>query len=342
MDGTQHSQNPWGQTASGEWSGGCFRDKAPWWGGDLQTLRNLVQVRRVPLPSRSLTLEFPVSDGSSDRLVSRLELPAETKRKCPLIVLIHGLTGSEDSAYMRETTRFHLLRGRSVLRLNLRGAGPGRHRASNYYHGGCWQDIRDVLDQLDRGYLERGVFLIGFSLGGNILLNFLAGARPGQGILGAATVSAPIEPLEACRRLLSSRNWLYHHWLLRRMKRTVLSCAELSKKERSDIEAARSMYEFDDKWVAPRNGFPGAGNYYRRTTGARCVPSINVPLLMLHAENDPLVPARSYARLAERQLPYARVVIAQSGGHVGFHQRGYLETWHDRAIDLFLNEINVS
>lgn len=278
-----------------------------------------------------------MSDGSGDRLVGRLDEPANPVAGSPLILIIHGLTGCEDSSYMRETARFNVVRGRPVLRLNLRGAGPGRHVAGGYYHGGCASDIEDVLNGLPSAHAPNGVFLIGFSLGGNVLLNFLADLSPGHRVVGAATVSAPIEPLEACRRLMQPRNALYHRFLLYSMKRDVLSSTELSQDERRDIEAANSIYEFDDRWVAPRNSFRDAPDYYERTAGARCVASVTVPTLMLHARNDPWIPAEPYARVLTSSPDVVEVVLAGSGGHVGFHEHGHTETWHDRMIDAFLS-----
>ncbi|MGI9520145.1 MAG: YheT family hydrolase, partial [Hyphomicrobiaceae bacterium] len=260
-----------------------FRDRAPWWGGDLQTLRNRLVAPHRSLPSRTSTLEFATSDCSGDRLVGKLEEPTGLVEGSPLILLIHGLTGCEDSTYVRQSAHFHLVRGRPVLRLNLRGAGPGRVVAGGYYHAGCAGDIQAVLNCLGGEHAARGVFAIGFSLGGNILLNLLSQLQAGHRVLGAATVSAPIEPLDACLRLMQFRNALYHRWLLQRMKRDVLSSGQLTEVERSNIKAATSVYEFDDKWVAPANGFRDAQDYYERTAGARRIASITVPTLMLHA-----------------------------------------------------------
>jgi len=123
----------------------AFRDRAPWWGGDLQTLRNHLLGRQQPLPSTTVTRVFPTSDRTGDRLMGRLEQPVRPTADTPLIVLIHGLTGCEDSTYVRRSARFHLMRGRRVLRLNLRGAGPARKLASGYYHAGCASDLQDVL-----------------------------------------------------------------------------------------------------------------------------------------------------------------------------------------------------
>lgn len=319
--------------------GGIFQDRAPWWGGDLQTLRNVVMRRTEPLPGRAVSLEFETADGSGDRLKGTLSEPDASDPRAPLIVLIHGLTGCEDSDYMRASARFHLARGRSVLRLNLRGAGPGRTLAKNYYHAGCAPDVQSVLEGLEPSRSGNGVFLIGYSLGGNVLLNWLGRAEGSSFVIGAATVSAPIEPAQACERILQPRNALYHHFLIQRMKRDVLGSCALSPQERRSVADSRTVFEFDDLWVAPRNGFDGAMDYYKRTAGAQFVPHIAVPTLMIHAANDPWIPPEPYVLAKKQHNPNMKILLARSGGHLGFHERGEQEPWHDRMIDAFIRGV---
>jgi hypothetical protein len=317
----------------------AFRDRAPWWGGDLQTLRNHLLARQQPLPSTTSTRLFPTSDGTGDRLMGRLEQPVRPAAGTPLIVLIHGLTGCEDSTYVRRSARFHLLRGRRVLRLNLRGAGPARKLASGYYHAGCAPDLQGVLAGLTDEDTRHGAFAVGYSLGGNILLNLLGSLATREHLVGAAVVSAPIEPREACQRIMAPRNALYHRWLLRRMKQDVLASPGLTPAERNAITEAPSVYAFDDQWVAPRNGFRDAEDYYALTAGAQHLASISVPTLLLHAMNDPWIPVRPYLELRLPASPLVEIVVARSGGHVGFHEYGHTETWHDRRIEDFLVQL---
>ena len=317
----------------------AFKDRAPWWGGDLQTLRNVVMRWPQALPGRASSLEFDLADGSGDRLLGTLSEPEALDAQSPLVVLIHGLTGCEESDYMRESARFHLARGRPVLRLNLRGAGPGRRRAKNYYFAGCFPDIQSVLEGLAPSRTANGVFLIGYSLGGNVLLNWLGRAQGHPSVIGAATVSAPIEPAQACERILRPRNALYHHFLIERMKRDVLASCAVSPAERQTIERTRTIFEFDDRWVAPRNGFDGALDYYRRTSGAQFVGAIALPTLMLHARNDPWIPADAYVEAKRYGHLHLEIVLTHSGGHLGFHERGQTETWHDRRIDAFVQTV---
>lgn len=315
-----------------------FRDKPPWWGGDLQTIRNSV----VPLRTNALNdgerLEFITRDSTGDRLVGALSMP-KGPRHGPLIVLIHGLTGDQESPYMRRSTHFHVARGRRVLRLNLRGAGPSRAVANGFYFGGCVDDIRDVLTGLPPHLTTNGVFAVGFSLGGNILVNVLGQAWAKDLLIGAATVSAPLEPAAAADQLMARRNRLYHRHLMSNMRAEFLhSRAKLSPDEHNAISAASSVRALDDAFTAPRNGYTDVGDYYTKTAGTRFMFDLPVPTLLIHARNDPWIPVDPYETLQAAVAPNAKVLLTQSGGHVGFHERGFKYPRHDRAIDAFLQQ----
>ena len=317
-----------------------FRPRAPWWGGDLQTLRNSLALSAMRLPGRSERLRLDLRDGSGDRLAASLDRPenAAGKDNGPLIVLIHGLAGSEESAYVRRSAAFHLRRGRKVLRLNLRGAGPSRGSCQGHYHAGCASDVAAALGSLPNSLPTDGLFLVGFSLGGNVLLNLLADCN--LPLIGAATVSAPIEPAEASRRFMEPRNTIYHRWLLRKTKQECLAPgARLSADERRAIVESGSIYEFDDRFIAPRHGFKNADDYYARTAGARLVPRITVPTLMIHARDDPWIPLDAYEKIRPGAPSHVEIALTPGGGHVGFHAKGSPEAWHDLAIDWFLRAL---
>jgi predicted alpha/beta-fold hydrolase len=201
-------------------------------------------------------------------------------------------------------------------------------------------DIRDALEALDGELTAQGVFLVGYSLGGNVLVNFLANHAEGLPIRRAATISASIEPAQAARRLMAPRNAIYHSWLLRQMKlESAAPGARLSEDERAAIVGAKTVWEFDDGFIAPRNGFAGAADYYDRTAGARVVQKIRTPTLMIHARNDPWIPADPYATLERDRPANVQVFLLHGGGHVGFHASDHAETWHDRCVDAFLGSL---
>ncbi len=311
-----------------------FRPRFPWWGGDLQTLRNRLAHRQSPLPGEAET--FQVKTPDNDILTGTLHRP-DTPKAQPFIYLLHGLTGDENSVYMQEATRHHLAQGRSVLRMNLRGAGSSELLCKSTYTAASWPDILTTVDALEPSLTKDGIFLIGFSMGGNMLINALPHIRHDSGCLGAATVSAPIDPVSASRRLMCRRNHIYQKALLDEMKETYLTRPEGGDPVwRPIIENVDSVWAFDDQITAPRNGYSGAKEYYERTAGIKQLEAINLPLLMIHAKNDPWIPVAPYLTLPPSS--HITVEITRSGGHVGFHGKDP-QPWHDLRISDFIAEL---
>ncbi len=315
-----------------------FSERAPWWGGDLQTMRNRFLTDAGPLPGKPSALEFPTSDDTGDRLTAVLETP-RLQARGPLIILIHGLTGCADSSYVRNSSKFHLERRRRVLRVNLRGAGSSRKSCSQYYHAGRASDVNDLVAGIDPELKRDGIFPVGYSLGGNILINFLAQVADPNMFIGAATVSAPIVPHQAAQQLMRPRNWPYHNWLLRRMKNDYLGLARQDKaNQRALINGARSIYAFDNDVIAPLNGFSDADDYYAKTAGMRHLENVKTPTLLIHGDNDPWIPDKPYRELQKTHPKNIELCFTRGGGHVGFHGRGSRQAWCDLRIETFIED----
>lgn len=316
-----------------------FRARCPWIGGDLQTLRNYLVGRPADLsawPERAFELEM--CDGSGDRLLAKLQ--GEPSAKTPLAVLLHGLTGCEDSLYLRNSARALLQDGYAVLRLNLRGALPGRKLARGHYHAGRSGDLaaalRALREELPQAF-SGGLFPVGFSLGGNMLLKFLAEEGRDFPVTAAASVSAPLSLKAAQQRLMQPRNALYHRYLLVRMKAEALATpGGLEEPYRGRLARLRTVYDYDDQLVGPRNGFAGAEDYYERCSARRFLGGIEAPTLAIHAADDPWIPVESYDLPVWREKANLRLLLAEGGGHVGFHASGDERPWHDgRILDFF-------
>jgi predicted alpha/beta-fold hydrolase len=312
-----------------------FRPRPPWLGPDLQTLRNYLRRPAVDLSGFAFErLDLPMRDGSGDRMLGDLNRPPADTGK-PLVVLIHGLTGCSTGTYMLVTAR-HLLRlGYPVLRLNLRGAGPARRLCQQQYHAGRSQDFRDALAALPPGLTASGVFAAGYSLGANMLLKYLGEQGRDGPVRAAAAISAPIDLAAASRRIRAPRNRVYQAWLLRRMQEEALAGEGFSPAERDAVRTARSVFEFDDRLVAPRNGFAGAEDYYAGCSAVSFLPAVAVPTLVIHALDDPWIPGAGYQAFSWKANRHLVLLLPAQGGHVGFHGIGTRLPWHDRCVELF-------
>ena len=241
-----------------------FRPRFPWWSADLQTIAVLLGTYPSNLsPHTSERLCFCLADRSGDILVAMLDRPAMQKAGRPLVVIVHGLTGCENSPYVLNAARHLLDRGYRVLRVNLRGCGASRPHCREHYHIGRTADFRRVLSQLPDELTDNGVVAVGYSLGGAMLLKYLGEEGAFSPLRAAATICAPLDLQQTGEHMLRPRNWLYHSYILADLKKETLGeGGKLSGEEREIVRAARTVREYDDRFISPRYGFRGADDYY--------------------------------------------------------------------------------
>lgn len=315
-----------------------FRERAPWFGADLQTLRNTLRGTPPDLPGGERLL-LPVSGG--ERLAARLDRGTSSLAR-PLIVLVHGLAGSEASGPVVASARHLTQHGWPVLRLNLRGTLPSLPTAAGHYHAGRTEDLAEALRGLPAELARYGIVLLGHSLGGNLVLKFMGergmdNSGHGPPVLAAVAVCTPIDLSATCAQMMTPRNFFYERYMLDAMKREALALgAAVSSAERAAIAAARNVHEFDECFIAPRFGYRDAEDYYESNAAKQFLAGIARPTLVLHALDDPWIPAACYTAIDWSCLPMIEAVLTPRGGHLGFHGKGSRVPWHDRMTAWWL------
>ena len=326
-----------------------FRQRIPWLGGDLQTLRDTLRTVGVRQErGRSIVIDVPpLASGAAEagQLLALLDQPASTPRG--LVLLLHGLGGSSAREGLRRMGAALCEAGFSVLRLNLRGADPGRHLAGGTYAACCNSDLLPVI-ALARALADgRPLLGAGISLGGTMLLNAcLSDATVLDGLFCA---SSPLD-LAACSVSIERpRNRLYQHWLLKRLVRqTAADPFGLSESEERSLcgEAPpTTIRAFDAAITAPRWGYADVEDYYRNASPlphlCSGLPESWPPTLMLQALDDPWVPAAAALQLEQSQAAEGplRFVFTRHGGHNGFHGRN--GCWGDQLAVAWLQRIGV-
>ncbi len=316
-----------------------FRARRPWVGGDLQTLHNTL-IRPSPdfSPYPAERLILPMNDGSGDKLWALVNRPIVNTGK-PTVILVHGLTGCETSRNIMVSAAYHLERGYPVVRLNLRGAGPSLGKCTGHYHAGRSVDLRDAITALPANLRTNGIFVVGVSLGGNVVLKYLSENEDLDDVLGAATVCAPIDLKISQQRIMTRRNTVYHWHLLRSMKRDAQQWVGVQSKDvRRILPSIHSVYAFDDLIVARHNGFDSAEDYYQRSSAKPLLDKIRIPTLLIHSRTDPWVPASMYLDRQWQDSDILTLVMPPDGGHVGLHAADHPAPWHDRCISMFIAE----
>ncbi|HWM92188.1 MAG TPA: alpha/beta fold hydrolase [Thermoanaerobaculia bacterium] len=274
-------------------------------------LRHAVRPRLAP---ESRPWETVVNDPEAGpvRLTGWLrDLPGDD-----LLVLVHGLGGGTDSHYMVRGAAAAEKAGLSCLRFYLRGAD---RLGEDYYHAGLTADLHAALASPEAARYRR-IYLLGYSLGGHVVLR-LATETADPRLVAVAAVCSPVDLALSVREIDSPGFGLYRRYLLRSLADIYRAVAARRPVPHPAEQAGeiRLMREWDDRIVAPRHGFADAADYYTRMSVAPLLPDLRVPALLLNSECDPMVPARAVRPALERASPRLRVDWVR-GGHVAFPQ----------------------
>jgi predicted alpha/beta-fold hydrolase len=246
------------------------------------------------------------------------------------IVMVHGLEGSGDAGYMRSLSAAALRSGFAAHRFHMRTCGGTEALCRTLYHAGLTSDLAEVLRQL-RGEGRAPPFLVGFSLGGNVVLKLAGelGAAAEDLVRGVCAISTPLD-LHACaRRIADPDNRLYQARFVRRMRERLCATGRYRQEEFAGL---RSVLELDDRFTAPSFGFGDAANYYRTQSAIGYLDAIRVPSLMIQAKDDTFIPFAIYETAAARANAAIQRVITDYGGHLGFLGRHPHRFWLDDAI----------
>jgi len=242
--------------------------------------------------------------------------------KHPTIVVWHGIEGSTGSNYMQATAEKGFHAGFNVIRVNFRNCGGTEHLTSTIYHGGLSADLAAVIKELhEKDHISR-MFLVGFSLGGNLVLKLSGeyGDNPPRGILGVCAVSPSVDLNASADMILKRSNWIYHRDFVRRLKQRIRINHRLYP-ERYDISGlneVQTLREFDDRYTAVAHGFADAADYYTRSSSLRVVDRIRIPTLIIHAGDDPFIPFAPLEDPLVTENKYILLLGPHHGGHVAF------------------------
>ncbi len=330
------------------------RQRLPWWGPDLQTLRDTIRPQRLP---EDLASSITIDLGGGEALLARYDCPPGP-RLVGLVVVVPGLGGCSEGRGLRRLADHLVSTGFAVLRLNMRGGGAGRSLASGTYAALCNRDLhpaliraRQLADQLADQTGSPGssvpLFGVGLSLGGTMLLNGLLEAPQQAPLLdGLVCVSSPLDLVRCSVQFDRPRNRVYRRWVLRRLRQlTLADPLGVLPVERSALTGAarvRTLQAFDARITAPRWGFSSVGAYYEAASpltpllAAVASGAAMPPILLIHAADDPWVPVAATQQLAAaanaHDCPWLETRITAHGGHNGFHGRddGRSASWADR------------
>jgi uncharacterized protein len=262
------------------------------------------------------------------------------------VVLVHGVGGTANSRYVARAALALHHAGHHVLRLNLRGAGAGVHTAPSLYHAGLTADLAAAVAWLGASPRVNGVFVLGFSLGGHVALRWageLGGKLPPL-LRGVAAVSAPFDLERTTQHIERLRSLPYHRYVVGNLVAQARRFADLHPRRvhysPADLRRVRTVRAYDTLVVAPMHGWKSAEDYYAAASAGPYVHAIELPSLVVHAEDDPMVPAQLVRDALVSAPPAVEQRWSERGGHVGWFaglgERAWLRTWAiERVLEFF-------
>lgn len=245
------------------------------------------------------------------------------RKSCSTVVLIHGLEGCSESHYIHGIASKAYRAGMNVIRMNQRTCGGTEHLTPTLYNSGLSGDYRTVLRELAQTDGLGNIWLVGYSMGGNLVLKAAGELGSSDSVLTGAIVVCPnIDPTQCVEALERPGNWIYHHHFLTRLKARMRRKASLfpGKWDLTGLDGIRTLREFDDRYTAVDGGYRNGADYYDRAGARHVLESIAVPTTIITAQNDPFIPYSMFALPAIQNNPSIRLMAPPHGGHCGFFQ----------------------
>jgi predicted alpha/beta-fold hydrolase len=320
--------------------------KPAWWlkNAHLQTLYPAL-LRKAPVhPSiRRERLITPDHDF--------LDIDCCGTGELPLIILLHGLTGSSRSGYIKGLQSILLKQGFRSVALNFRGCSGESNNLARSYHSGETEDLHFLYQTLRQREPHTPLAVVGFSLGGNVLLKWLGEQGDKLSLFAAVAVSVPLVLGACASKLDAGFSKIYRASLLRELKSYIrLKFRHLEKighwreakkiEQLGDLSAIKSFWQYDDRVVARLHGYKNVHDYYRRSSSRQFLKKIAVPTLLIQAIDDPFM-TEAVLPEADELSASVHLEITRGGGHVGFiHGKIPFmpHYWLDQRIPEFLKQ----
>lgn len=244
-----------------------------------------------------------------------------------LILFSHGLEGSSRAKYIQGMVPHFRNEGFDILAWNFRSCSGEINRTARFYHSGATDDLDRVVQHVLQTTQYEQIFLIGFSMGGNITLKYLGEkhSEVPERIKSAVVFSVPCDLQSASEKLNTGMGRVYTRKFLITLNKKLIQKKDLLRNMGIELNGLTKIWDFttwDDRFTAPIHGFKSAQDYYTRSSSKPFLKDIRVPTLIVNAKNDPFLGKTCFPEEELKSHPFVRLSAPDLGGHVGFASRG--------------------
>lgn len=240
-----------------------------------------------------------------------------------IVILSHGLEGDSSRQYITGMVKNFNAHGFDCLAWNFRSCSGELNQTKRFYHSGATDDLEMIIKySLSKGYNK--IYLVGYSLGGNLTLKYLG--EKGQNlypeIQKAITFSVPLHLSSSSKKI----GWLYTKRFNKSLIKKILEKSQRFPEfniDTSNITKIKTLKDFDEIYTSQLHGFIDAEDYYERNSSLYFLDDINIPTLIINAENDPFLSKECFPFEQIKDLEKVYFQAPKMGGHCGFYPNDY-------------------
>ena len=260
-------------------------------------------------------------------------------RSTQTLLILHGLEGSAHSPYAKRILNYCNQHQIAAVLMHFRGCSGEPNRLLRSYHSGETGDLQQIIQHLKmRGIID--IALLGYSLGGNVIVKYMGESKTDPAVRCAIAVSVPFR-LDLCATAMNKgfakiyQTSLVNRLIIKMQQKQTLFDADT--RDFPDPKKMTSFWQFDDNFTAPLHGFESATHYYQSASSRQFLPTIDKPTLILHASDDPFMTPEVLPEDSELS-DSVTLELSNHGGHVGFvSEDGLLPAiWLQKRIHRFL------
>jgi predicted alpha/beta-fold hydrolase len=310
--------------------------KPAWWltNPHLQTIWQTIFRRQPDVTTQRERVLLPDGDF--------LDLDWVGYDGAPIVLVLHGIAGNIEAPYAKGILRAIVDHNWCGAFMNFRGCSGEPNRLPRSYHSGETEDLQNVVLELKKRYPQRPIAVVGFSMGGNVLLKYLGETGAKNPLAGGVAVSVPFDLEKAANHINQGVYRLYQWWILRDLQKLLSQKFQKVKApvDLGDLSSIKDFWDFDNRITAPLHGFADARDYYTKSSSRQYLKKIKIPTLILHSADDPFMTKDVIADVNDLS-PQLTLELSDGGGHVGFvtGTPWNPKYWLEERIPEFLKEV---
>ena len=265
----------------------------------------------------------------------------------PVLVLMSGIAGGSHDKYLKHFLKRARARGFRCVAFNCRGTSESPLTTPQFYSASYTGDIRHVVSTLHERFPNAPLFAIGWSLGANILTNFLGEEGENAKLDGAAALCNPFD-LNKCDTALESGFFgkIYSRAMASNMRKLFAPhenlFAGLPNYKPELVKAAKTVRDFDEAITRVTFGFPSVDAYYEYSGSKNRIADVRVPLMAVQALDDPIAVADSIPRKAIENNEHIILLETETGGHLAWEagpEAPFGAPWPDAVVMRFFEAL---